>query len=692
MKRRAEITKSGQLLVQKPGGVRLLVFAIGLITLSVLPHIGHLRFEIIAVFLALVSWRLAAIRWNGIPRNRWLIYLFALLGFSVSAWIYGAPLGRDPGVAFLIVLVGLKCLEINTVRDLRIAVLLGFFIIITHFLYADGISWILPLLGLVVALTWLLMQIEHADPRRSVNSDLKLAGKMLLQALPFVFILFYLFPRLSGSLFLFQADTNDAITGLSDTLNMGTISNLIQSEEIAFTATFYNQRIPPPAERYWRGGVMWVTDGRQWSRGKFAPFLNSRPPRADLRGQIYRYEIELEPTSQNWLYSLDYPISIPGNSRIDADHHIYTARPIDQPYRYELISNVASIQEPLSDIAKWQSLNLGGTVITQRLDTLIQQFADKADSSMDIAQRVLDYFNQNEFVYTLKPPLLQSDAPVDEFMFESRRGFCGHYASSFATIMRSIGIPARIVVGYLGGEFNPRSDQIVVRQSDAHAWAEIWDSEQGWVRIDPTAAIAPERIEFPIDFDTSINADSVVLFSARDFAGLRRLGIELVWLKDAIKAKWNRWFVAFDDSRQRQLLESFGLDKLDARLLSISAFIGALGLLSLISLLLFRRERIRPDLADQIYMEFCQKLRKRGLARRDNEGPLDFANRVITRLPGLRDEVRSITLDYIALQYASDRAAGKTDLMRFKKRVRQFRPSPGHKAANSRPRSFTNER
>ncbi|MGI9317056.1 MAG: DUF4129 domain-containing transglutaminase family protein, partial [bacterium] len=293
----------------------------------------------------------------------------------------------------------------------------------------------------------------------------------------------------------------------------------------------------------------------------------------------------------------------------------------------------------------------------------------------------LNHFNQNNFIYTLQPPLLQSDAPVDEFIFESQRGFCGHYASSFATIMRSVGVPARIVVGYLGGEHNPRSDQIVVRQSDAHAWAEIWDPEFGWVRVDPTAAIAPERIEYPIDFDTSINGDSVVLFSARDFAGLRRIGIELVWLKDAIKAKWNRWFVAFDGSRQRQLLNSMGLGELDIRLLSIGAFISALGLLSFLSFILFRAERARPDPIDQVYSDFCLKMRKRGLARKDNEGPLDFANRVITRLPGLRNEVKAITLEYIALRYATTESPGKNDILRFKKLVGRFRPSPGHKVA-----------
>ena len=669
------------MLINQPDGTRLLTLSIGVLTLSVLPHINHIRFEVIAVFLALAIWRLTSLRWNKLPRNRWIVYLFALLGFSVSAWIYGAPLGRDPGVAFLVVLVGLKLVECSTVRDLRIVLLLGFFVVITHFLYADGISWILPLLGLVVALTWLMTQIEHAEPGRFVVSDVKLTGKMLIQALPFVFILFYLFPRLSGSIFLFQSNSDDAVTGLSDTLNMGTISNLIKSEEIAFIATFYEQDIPPPAERYWRGGVLWVTDGRKWSRGKFAPFLKTNPPVSDVMGKVYHYEIELEPTSQNWLFSLDYPISIPNRARIDVDHHIYTSLPIEQPYRYDLVSNAVPVSNQLSDVARWQSVNLGGTVITPRLDSLIQEFAKGADSPLDSAQRVLDYFNQNEFVYTLQPPLLQSEAPVDEFIFETQRGFCGHYASSFATIMRGIGIPARIVVGYLGGEYNPRSDQIVVKQSDAHAWTEIWDPDLGWVRVDPTAAIAPERIEFPIDLDTSFNADSVVLFSARDFAGLRRLAIEMVWLKDAIKAKWNRWFVAFDDTRQKQLLSTLGLDKFDIRLVSVAAFIGAVGVLTFLSLILFRRERLQPDPVDRIYLDFRQKLYKRGLGAKHNEGPVDFANRAITRLPGLGDEVKTITREYIALRYATVEEPEKNDLMRFRKMVKEFHPAPGHKTA-----------
>ncbi|MGB5706399.1 MAG: DUF3488 and transglutaminase-like domain-containing protein [Arenicellales bacterium] len=670
-----------QYVEKTPSGTRLLALAIGFLTLAVLPHINHLRFEVIAIFLALAIWRLVATRGNRLPRNRWIIYLFAIIGFSVSAWLYGAPIGRDPGVAFLLVLMGLKCVEISTLRDIRIVLLLGFFMIATHFLYVDGISWAAPLLGLVIALTWLMTQIEHADPGRYLFSDLKLVGKMLIQALPFVFILFYLFPRLSGSVFLFETEADTAVTGLSDTLNMGTISNLIQSREVAFTATFLGQQIPPPSERYWRGGVLWVTDGRQWTRGKFAPFLGVTPAVTDLQNQVYRYEIELEPTNQNWLYSLDYPISIPRDARLDADHHLYVSRPIERPFRYEIVSNGTSIKEPLSDIARLQSLNLGGTVFTPRLDGLVQEITRGTNSPSDIAQRMLEHFNQNDFSYTLQPPLLESDAPVDEFLFESRRGFCGHYASSFATIMRSAGIPARVVVGYLGGEHNPRSNQIVVRQSDAHAWTEIWDSEIGWTRVDPTASIAPERVEYPIDFDTSLNTDRVVLFSARDFQGLRRIGIELVWLKDAIKAKWNRWFVAFDGSRQRQLLRSMGLGQINAKLLSVGAFISALGLLSLFSFILFRRDQVHPDPVDRIYLNFCCKLKRRGLTRRHNEGPVDFAHRVSARLPGLQREVQLITQEYIALRYAIVDAPEKGALNRFRKLVRGFRASPGHKTA-----------
>ena len=202
---------------------RILLITVTLLTLTILPHFNHLRAEVILVFLIFGGWRVLACYWRWLPCNRIVIYILAVLGFSVSAWLYGPPFGRDPGVAFLIVLLGLKCLEIQTARDLRIVILLGLFMIATHFLYADGVDWALPLIALVVALVWLMAQMEHHDPLAFMGSDLKLVSKMLLQALPVVVILFYLFPRLAGGLYLFQSQNDSAFTGLSDTLNMGTI-------------------------------------------------------------------------------------------------------------------------------------------------------------------------------------------------------------------------------------------------------------------------------------------------------------------------------------------------------------------------------------------------------------------------------------------------------------------------------------
>ena len=634
-----------------PGGNNIVLVAVGLLTLAVLPHIGHLRFEVIAIFLVLAGYRCLSTRWEWLPRRKLVIYLFAAMGFSISAWFYGPPLGRDPGISFLIVMLGLKCVEMSTRRDVGIIVLLGFFTIVTHFLYADGISWAVPLTLLVAAFTWLLAQLEHATPRRYAFSDLKLVGKMLLQALPFVIILFYLFPRLSGSLFLFQADSSDGMTGLSESLRMGTISNLIQSEETAFTASFFDQPVPPPSERYWRGSNFWVTDGREWSRGGYGPHLI--PKRRLVRpARQFQYEVELEANEQNWLFSLDYPLTPPKNTWLQADHQLISREPVNRTIRYTLDSVIFPGAPALDEFERKLATDIGQTIITPRLQALIDEFTRDARSATEVASNVLQHFNQNEFIYTLQPPLLASEAPVDEFMFESRRGFCGHYASSFATIMRSAGIPARIVVGYLGGEHNPRSNQIVVRQSDAHAWTEIWQQGRGWFRVDPTVAIAPERIESPIDFGGSFNSNGRVLFDSRDFSGLRQLLIEAGWIKDAIRAKWNRWFVTFDKSRQQQLLESLGLGNIDLRLVSVGAFLIALGLLTLISFALFRRDRKKIDPASRLYQQFCSKMAKLGVRRQANEGPRDFQRRAIQSLPHLADQITRVTDQVVAIRYS----------------------------------------
>lgn len=634
----------------QPGGLRILWMTIGLLTLAVLPHLSHLQPQVILLFASFAGWRLAAAKIKWLPMNRWVIALFAIAGFSVSVWLYGPPLGRDPGVAFLIIMTGLKCIEVRVIRDIRVLVLLGLFMIMTHFLYAGGINWALPLAALLVGLIWLMSQVEHVEPERYALADLKMVGKLLLQALPFVIILFYLFPRLSGSLFLLQSASESAVTGLSDTLTMGTVSNLIQSDDIAFTATFTDGRVPPHSERYWRGGVLWVTDGREWTRGGTGPYVGRPLAMPDEQEGRYSYEVAMEPTRQRWLYSLDYPVAAPRGAMLATDLQLSVPNPIDKPWRYDLVTVGQLSFGELTEAARWQALQLGNTEITSRLDQLVQQFRQNDASDSMVVQRALDHFTRNEFVYTLQPPLLESSAPVDEFMFETRRGFCGHYASSFATMMRHAGIPTRLVVGYLGGEHNPHSNQVVVRQSAAHAWTEVWD-RSAWRRVDPTAAVAPERIEFPIDYDTSADRDGAVLFENLEAAGIGRLMIELTWYKDAIKAKWNRWFVTFDRDRQKQMLSALGLDRLNLQTLSILVFLSALGILSITSLLLMRRERRPVDPAVALYDQFCKQLAKHGIIRRTGEGPMDLATRASETLPFAQNQIERITKAYVSLRY-----------------------------------------
>jgi len=597
----------------------------------------------------MVGYRCLVAKNRSLPRNRWVIYLSAAVGFSVSAWFYGAPFGRDPGVAFLVVLLGLKSLEISSRRDLSIVVMLGFFTIMTQFLYADGVNWTIPMLILVAALMWLLAQMEHAEPQTFMLEDIKLVGKMLLQALPVVVILFYLFPRLSGALFLFQGDGNSGVTGLGDSLKMGTISSLVESEEVAFVASFFDQKPPPPSERYWRGTNFWVTDGREWSRGGHGVHLIGKD--RTVVDKKYTYEIELQPNNQNWLFALDHPGQAPKDAWLQGDHHIINREPVKNEIRYELDAVEFAASEELLAAEKRLALDLGKTEITPRLQELIDSFTDQAPSSIEIANRALQYFNQNEFVYSLSPPLLESQAPVDEFMFESQTGFCGHYASSFATMMRRADVPARIVVGYLGGEYNPRSNQIVVRQSHAHAWTEIWQEGQGWIRVDPTAAVAPERIESSIDLNGSNGNNGRVLFNTGGLSGLSKIFTEAVWFKDAIKAKWNRWFINFDRDRQQELLDSLGLGKLDFRYVSIFAFLLALGILTMVSLLIFRREKKPLDPITQLSQLFDRKMMTMGLARGASEGPRDFQLRAIEALPNLKNELLEISNQLIHLRY-----------------------------------------
>jgi len=531
----------------KLAGTRLSNLSSTLLAVAVAPHISHINVTVIASFYFLVALKyLANWRWRFL-QSKWVVISAAIVCFSNSAWIYGVPLGRDPGVSFLIVLLGLKILESRSRRDARIVLILGYFMVVTHFLYFAQFATVIFLCVVVLAITWLMIQIGHVKPKPYVKEDIKLTLSMFAQAIPFALILFFLFPRFSGFFGFIPSPSQSGTTGMSDVMSMGTFSDLAQSDETAFTATFENGNIPPAGSRYWRAGVFWFSDGR--------------------------------------LYSLDQPESAPYGTNLRPDAYLSRANRGQQLSRYKLTSHINYRDLTINVEQRSRGVEVFPDSVTPRMKNFVTEKVQSVSinntfKATDLANSLMRHFNTNEYIYTLQPPILLSQNPIDEFLFDSMQGFCEHYASTFATLLRVAGVPARVVVGYLGGEYNPVTNQIVVIQSDAHAWTEFWDETQGWVRADPTTAIAPERINNSINIDQSLGEDGHVKFMSYNLTFLENIAREARWYGAFAKIQWNRWFVGYDNTRQKALLEELGIDNINpAQLIGTAFFIGLLVLL-----------------------------------------------------------------------------------------------------------------
>ncbi len=637
-------------------GKRLSTSAIVLLSLAVLPHVNHLHYSILLSFGLMVLLKLLAIYRYPLLGNRWIILVAAVLFFSNSSWHYGIPVGRDPGVSFLIVLLGLKLMESRTRRDARIVLILGYFVVVTHFLFFVSAPVILFLFVIVAAITWLIIQLGHVEPDRHLRSDVSLTGKMIVQAIPFALILFFLFPRFGGALWLLQSPSDSGVTGMSDTMSMGSIASLVESSDVAFTATFDDGNLPPNWARYWRAGVLWFSDGRNWIKG---PKLGQSEGKAEARGGSYYYEIDIPTTRGNWMYALDIPTRVPGQTSLSPDlvlSGITAGKPL---IRYTVESSLLYRNKIISPQQKQRGAELLPGIVTRRIERLIDQFRDalgaKASDATAFSNMIFRHFNELPFSYTLRPALLTSNAPVDEFLFETREGFCEYYAASYATLMRAAGFPARIVIGYLGGEYNPRANQLTIRQSDAHAWAEYWSESDGWIRADPTAAIAPERIQSPINYDLSMSADGNVRYMPLQLEFLEILLRETRWYSALAKQQWDRWFVGFDQNRQRLLLQSLGMEKFSLHTVAVTGFLVSLAVLVSIVIVFIRRDVNDVERSVRLYTQFCKKMARNGVTRENWEGPEDFCNKCVSEFPNLAGEIYRITRIYTSIRYYSNK-------------------------------------
>ncbi|HVL74925.1 MAG TPA: DUF3488 and transglutaminase-like domain-containing protein, partial [Noviherbaspirillum sp.] len=485
----------------------------------------------------------------------------------------------------------------------------------------------------------------------SLVRRLRTGAGIVLLALPLTAVLFVLFPRMQGPLWGLPADAHSARTGLSETMEPGNIARLARSEAIAFRARFAGAP-PAQSELYWRGIVMGDYDGRTWRPLEMGP---SRPVWVDLRGAPLEYQVTLEPHGKRWLFALDLPRAVPAldeNSVLaTSDLQLIAAQPINTRVRYDAASHVDYLlqpNEPAAALERWLRLPAGFNPRTRELAARL-----RASAAGDAArvETVLRMFREQPFRYTLEPPRLGTHV-VDEFLFDSRAGFCEHYAGAFVFLMREMGIPARVVTGYQGGEINPADGFMVVRQSDAHAWAEVWLRGRGWVRVDPTAAVAPERVEQNLAslIPPTAFGGLVTLDPSRSMIANQLLRLRHGW--EAMNNSWNQWVLNYSPQRQRELLRRFGFSDPDWRTLGLLLGV-CLVLAAALTLLLMTLRQKRHDPLEALYETLCRRMARRGMARLPHEGPRAYATRLVGADSSLNGQEKDAVARFLSTYEAS---------------------------------------
>ena len=638
------------------------------VLLVVAPHVFNLEISIMAFFGLLAAWRCAVMyRKTPLP-GRALLFLLTLSGAGLVFAEYHRFYGREAGASLFVVGLGLKLMELKSSRDAYLVVFLAFFVAVTQYLFSQSIPMAAYTLAIVVLLVTALISLNSSG-NFPLKARFKLAGLMVAQAMPIMIVLFILFPRIAGPLWHLPEDGHGAKAGLSETIEPGSISRLGLSQEPAFRVDFEGAP-PPPNQRYWRGPVFWHTDGRRWTLPPEKPLPASERPR--LSGQSYRYTITLEPHNQRWVFALDLPGSFPVELMQTGEYLLTSKDKIAERKQYRLASYTDFSTGPLGEREKALGLELPSKP-SSRLTELVKSWQVAASKPEELVRRALRYFREEPFFYTLNPPLMPDDA-VEGFLFGTRRGFCEHYATAFVVLMRIAGIPSRVVTGYQGGQWNPVGRFLEVKQADAHAWAEVWLAGHGWTRIDPTAAVAPERIEQGLDVDTQLAAGEIRFnaaagaladqaFRLRSFLRQTRM----VWA--SVDHAWDRWVLSYGADSQTRFLERLGI--VDWRSLALGLG-GALALiLSIIALLILPKRRLKTDQALAVYARFLKKMARQGLVKQPAEGALAFARRAGPLAPEARARINRITALFLKIRYG--RGSTPEDIKTLKRLVAALR-------------------
>ena len=633
--------------------------------LVIIPHLLHVPLWLIGVWLGCAVWRVQVFRMRWPFPNAW-VKAALMIGSGFAVYLSrGGLVGLDAAVALLITAFILNLLEVRTRRDALVLIFLGFFTVVTSYLFADSLLAALYSLLPVLALLAALVGLQQSGFAREPLAPLKLASKLLAQAIPLMLLLFVLFPRLEP-LWSLPQPKDKGTTGLSSSMTPGDLAELGQSAALAFRARF-DGAIPAQSQLYWRALTLPNFDGRSWS---ISERFEASEPQWQAQGESISYSIIMQPSTQPWLFSLDVGSSEQEDIRLMNDFRLQRRTPVNRTYQYQATSWPQALRQPqLNQRQQQEFLQLPRTGNQQTRDWA-QRLRGQYHDDDALVSALLRHFNQEPYHYTLKPPLLGRDS-VDEFLFSSLRGFCAHYAGAMVFTLRAAGIPARVVAGYQGGEINQAGQFVQVRQFDAHAWVEYWQRGQGWRSVDPTFEVAPERIERGLQ---EALQDESELFQGDIFSPLRYQHIAWVnqlrmsW--ENLNHSWQTKILGYQrDSQQAWLKQWFG--KVDWQVLGLTLVASAALIIALIVLWMFKPWQRQTDPVQRILNHFQRVLRRRGFNRETGEGLRDFYQRIHQQLPESQQQaVRVFIETYEQQQYAEqgqDLASLRAALAQVKK-------------------------
>ncbi|MDB6138691.1 MAG: transglutaminase [Verrucomicrobiaceae bacterium] len=659
--------------------------------LAALPLLGGVPMAgLLVYYLAL------GIRWHrqrqGLPPvgQVWRLLLVAL--GSLGTWDQGGTLyGLEPGVSLLLAVTGAKLLETRNAHDLQIDALLGWFLCLCSLALDQALGRSLFVLAIFALITTALVRLRRGKP--GFKASARVTGALMFQALPLVLLLFFFFPRGSGGLVMHLARQFTHRTGISNTLDPGSVAEIAQTPGRAFWVHFPEGNVPDISDRYWRCVVLWNCDGLKWQRGArpSAPVYpriagedtniddgddagpplkpKARPPPPPAEPEV-RQVITLDPHGGNWLAALDTPVHVMSNVRehdlVASDGLIESSTAVDNVRRYEVGSrkSVEGVPElPASTRAAATHVPAG---LSPAVKALAASFKKGRTQNFQFATAALNYFRTQGFRYTLTPDKYPGPDALDTFLFNRKVGFCEHFAASFATLMRQCGVPARVVIGYLGGEYSERWGHYIVHQEDAHAWCELWYEGQGWIRVDPTAELAPGRIGTDLRTYLEGGLDSAFARNRNTWWGRSLTETQLFW--DNVNYQWYSRVVQFDEDDQTGLIRSWKLFHYDWRLLALGAVL--MFALPMLGLWFWLKRRPRhADPAVRLWRVFCQKLAKAGVPRAGHEAPTTFTARAALALPQAAEQIQAIGKLYVQMRYAGNDSV----ITEFRQRVRQLR-------------------